>query len=411
MDCPDKQHNTEPHTITIPDIPVIMLVDMDAFFVSVEQAHNPDLRDKPVIVGGRAEERHGVVCSASYEARVFGIRSGMPLFKALKLCPHAIVVSTSHGNYREYSRRLETILQDFSPLVEMASIDEAYVDLTGTEQLHHCTPHGIAQKIRDRIRNELELPASFGIASSRIVAKIAADIAKPQGLLWIVPGKEREFLKPLPIGKMPGIGLRSAELLKSYGFTILGDIQNAGEEWMVHHLGKYGHALYQHACGIGSASVHIDDTLPKSVNRSYTFAHDLSTDDEIYAALSYLCEHVSIELRRLRVRALKISLCIRFNDFVTIERSSTLSHSTCDEIEIYYAVRDVFKRVYDYKKPIRLLGVSASNFSGHFFQGDMFSKAEEQKRRVRLHMSIDRIKQRYGFDSIIHGSSFDSRQR
>ena len=208
------------------NVPTIMHIDMDAFFVSVEQAINPKLYGKPIIVGGSTGERYGVVCSASYETRNYGVRSGMPLNEALRRCPQAITITPAHTHYIEYSHAIQNILLDFSPLVEMASVDEAYVDLSGTQRFHGKTPSGIADVIRNRIKQELNLPSSCGIATTRIVAKIASGCAKPNGRLWIMPGEERQFLRPLMIEKMPGIGPRCSEVLHGHGITTLGNIQD-----------------------------------------------------------------------------------------------------------------------------------------------------------------------------------------
>jgi len=384
----------------------ILHVDMDAFFVSVEQVRNPDLIGKPVIVGGRAQERHGVVCSASYEARTYGVRSGMPLVTALRLCPRAVVISTGHSNYIEYSHRLENILKEFSPLVEMASLDEAFIDITGTECVHKASPLGIAHALCERIQAELSLPSSCGVASSKVVAKIASKCAKPRGVLWIPQGQERSFLRGLEVEAMPGIGPCSAATLHKHGITTLGNIQDIGEAWMVKHFGSHGRGIFEHACGIDTRKVHSDDYRPKSVNRSYTFPRDLTRRDDINAALSYLSERIAMELRRLRARTATISLTIRYHDFRTISRSTTLTSPVDDESELLHTTAGLFKSASGHGQPVRLLGITAGELFYDTLQRDMFEPVEKEKKRRRLRSSIDQIKKRYGFDSIIKGTTF-----
>lgn len=385
---------------------LILHIDMDAFFVSVEQAHNPRLRHKPVIVAGRPEKRHGVVCSASYEARIYGIRAGMPLGTAQRLCPSAIIIPTNHSRYLEYSEKIEDLLRKFSPLVEMASLDEAFVDITGTERLHKSSPLGIAHKIHKRIKDELGLPCSIGIASTRVVAKIAAQCAKPRGILWVLPGKEREFLRSLPVEKMPGIGSRTAEVLHNYGLTTLGDLQNIGEQWLTKLFGAIGRELYLHACGIDRSPVVSEGYLPKSVSRSYTFPRDLYNEDEIKSAISYLCELVAVELRRLNARATVLSLCVRYTDFDTLTRSMKLSIPIDDEITLLHSAIHLFNRMYDRRRAVRLLGVGAGELLYSCWQQDLFNPSHNQRRRQRLHHSVDYIKRRHGFNAIMHGTTF-----
>lgn len=392
---------------------IILHVDMDAFFVSVEQAQNPALKGKPVVVGGRPEERHGVVCSASYEARLYGIKAGMPLGEARRLCPQVIILATDHRKYIAYSERIAELLEDFSPVVEMASLDEAFVDLTGTEQVHRASPLGIAEQIRNRIKQELGLPASFGIASSRVVAKIAADCAKPQGLLWIMPGKERQFLQRLEIEQMPGIGPRSAEVLHSYGLTTLGDIQSIGEEWLVTLFGVNGRYLYRHACGVDPSPVLTATARgePKSVSRSYTFPRDLYLPGEIKCALAYLCEHLAVELRRLRARAMGLSLCVRYADFETIARSMKLPAPLDDESDLLQAALRLLQRISalsrnSTSRGIRLLGVSALELLYRTWQKDLLLSYDRAQRQHRLHLACDNIKRRYGFSAVTRGSTF-----
>ncbi len=245
-------------------------VDLDAFFVSVEQALNPSLRGKPVIVGGQPDRR-GVVASASYEARAFGIHSAMPLTRAYRLCPQAIFLQGNFSRYREASDQFMAILADFSPCIEPGGLDEAYLDITGCDIFG--SPHQIALSMKGRIKNELCLVASIGIASSKVVAKIASDLSKPDGLIEVPPGQEKEFLAPLPIKKLPGVGPKTEQALKTYGITSIGQLAKLTPESAKRILGDSGMYLYRHANGIDNRKIEPSGEA-KSISRETTLAQD-----------------------------------------------------------------------------------------------------------------------------------------
>ena len=268
----------------IPLHSTILHVDMDAFFVSVELLERPDLRGKPVVVGGRADQR-GVVSAASYEARKFGIQSAMPLRTAGRLCPHAIFLDGNHAKYSEWSDRVASILAKFSPIVEMVSIDEAYLDLSGTERLHG-PPFAAADKLLRTITKQTGLPCSAGLAPTRLVAKVASEQAKPRGLVWVAPGMEASFLAPLPIRKIPGIGEVTERVLRALGIETVEQLASRQQEKLEKIFGQWGTALYRKARG-GDAYEFLIDAEPKSISHNHTFGEDTTDVLEMESLLSH----------------------------------------------------------------------------------------------------------------------------
>src|SRR6202043_79985 len=264
----------------------ILHFDMDAFFVSVELLERPELIGKAVVVGGRPDQR-GVVTAASYEARKFGVHSAMPLRTAGKLCPHAIFLDGHHQKYGEWSNRIATILAKFSPIVEMVSIDEAYLDLAGTERLHG-PPLAAADQLLRMITRTTALPCSGGLAATRLVAKVASEQAKPRGLVWVVPGSEARFLAPLPVRKIPGIGEVTDRALRALGLETVGQLADTPQEKLEKVFGQWGTALYRKARG-GDSYEFVIDAEPKSISHNHTFNED--TDDA--AALTAMLSHLS----------------------------------------------------------------------------------------------------------------------
>src|SRR5277367_4749593 len=271
----------------------ILHVDMDAFFVSVELLERPELRGKPVVVGGRPDQR-GVVTAASYEARKYGVHSAMPLRTAGKLCPQAVFLDGHHEKYGEWSDRVATILAKFSPIVEMVSIDEAYLDLSGTERLHG-PPVAAADKLLRTITATTGLPCSGGLAATRLVAKVASDQAKPRGLVWVAPGSEESFLAPLCVRRIPGIGRVTEAALKNLGIETILQLQAIPLARLEEHFGKWGSALYRKARGIDSYEFFID-AEPKSISHNRTFGDDTNDRAQLESTLSHLCQKASKRL-------------------------------------------------------------------------------------------------------------------
>src|SRR5712671_3214624 len=334
----------------------IFHVDMDAFFVSVEELFDPSLKGKAVVVGGRANER-GVVSAASYAARKFGVHSAMPLRTAHKLCPQAIFVEGHRERYVEYSHRVYEVLQKFSPRVEMASIDEAYLDLTGTERLLG-PPLAAAHSLHNAVRAATNLNCSIGAASSRLVAKIASDQAKPHGILWIAPGREARFLAPLNVRKIPGVGKVTERNLHACGIRKIGDLARLDESFLEERFGKWGLALAGKARG-EDAGAWFDGEIPetgeggdpKSISHENTFSVDTADAGIIDAMLVRLSEMVARRLRDHRIYTRTVQIKLRYSDFATFTRSMTLDHATQIDTQLAAAVRGLFHKVWT-GKPI-----------------------------------------------------------
>ncbi len=377
----------------------IMHIDLDAFFVSVEQAENPELKGKPVVVGGRPDRR-GVVAAASYEARVFGLHSGMPLATASRLCPQAIFVEGNFSKYRDASQRFMAILADFSPYLEPVSLDEAYMDVTGFESIYGSV-HQMAQAIRKRIKEELELCASVGIAGGKVVAKVASELSKPDGLLEVASGDERSFLAPLPIAKLPGIGKKTERILKSLGVTTIGKLSTMPLSALKSHLGASGEILYRYASGIDGRKVEPPGAA-KSISRETTFAKDIQDRSQLEATLRYLSERVGGKLRQQDKQARCVTLKLRYSDFTTITRRHTLSQtSNSDQIIFDTGIKLLNRALVRGKRPVRLIGIGVSHLTEPGRQLDMLDSSVQ--RLEQLNSAIDRIRNKYGFTAIQTG--------
>jgi DNA polymerase-4 len=377
----------------------IMHIDLDAFFVSVEQALDPELRGKPVVVGGKPDQR-GVVAAASYEARAFGVHSAMPLVTAARLCPQAIFI---HGNYRRYaeaSKKFMAILADFSPFLEPAGIDEAYLDVTGFESLHG-TINNMAVKIKQRVNNELGLVASIGIATSKIVAKVASDHSKPDGLVEVPPGGEATFFAPLPIRKLPGIGKKTEQVLKGLGIQTLGQLVKFPVTALKNRFGVYGEWLHSLAQGIDDREVR-PPAEAKSISRETTFPKDTSDTEFLMATLRHQAEKVGADLREYGKQARCISIKVRSGDFTTITRRRTLPQPTdADQTVFQVAAELLGAALAADRRPVRLVGTGVSSLSEPARQ---LTLLDENNRRVEnLNRAVDRIRDKYGFSAIQTG--------
>jgi DNA polymerase IV len=376
-------------------------VDMDAFFVSVEELFDPSLKGKPVVVGGNRDQR-GVVAAASYAARKFGVHSAMPLRTAGRLCPSAIFVEGSPHRYREYSRKIFAVLNRFSPQVEMASIDEAYVDFTGTERLWG-PPLKMADTLHQAIQSDTNLKCSLGFASSRLVAKVSSDQAKPDGVLYIMPGQEARFLAPLDVRKIPGVGKKTEASLHKLGIRQVGDLARLEESFLASHFGRWGLALAGKARGedaggwFDSAIGEADD--PKSISHEHTFSEDTSNKALLETTLLKLSEMVAKRLREHQLYARTIQLKLRDEDFSTITRACTLDHGTQLDGEVAVAVIRLFHQAWDGERPIRLLGVHSGSLQPA--EGQMNLLEEPHLARLRqAFRSVDHIRARFGENCI-----------
>lgn len=385
---------------------IVCHVDMDAFFVSVEELFDPSLKGKPVVVGGQRDQR-GVVAAASYAARKYGVHSAMPLRTASQLCPHAIFVEGHPSRYREYSKKVFTILNRFSPCVEMASIDEAYLDLTGTERLHG-SPMRVANSLHEAVCAETQLRCSLGLAASRLVAKVASDQAKPNGVLFVLPGQEPAFLAPLEIRKLPGIGKKTEAALHKLGIRRVGDLAVLDENFLASHFGKWGLALAGKSHGADAGGWYDSpigaDENPKSISHEHTFDQDTANQEQLETALTKLSEMVAKRLREQQLYARTIQLKLRDEDFNTITRATTLDHATQLDREVAGAVIGLFRAAWDKKTPVRLLGVHAGGLRDS--EGQMSLLEEPNVARLRkAFRSVDYIRNRFGDSKITLGKT------
>jgi DNA polymerase-4 len=379
----------------------ILHVDMDAFFVSVELLERPELRGKPVVVGGRPDQR-GVVSAASYEARKYGIHSAMPLRTAGRLCPHAVFLDGHHEKYGVWSDRVATILARFSPIVEMVSIDEAYLDLSGTERLHG-PPLAAADKLLRTITQTTALPCSAGLATTRLVAKVASDQAKPRGLVWVAPGREARFLAPLPVRKIPGIGEVTERALRAMGIETVEQIAAVPQEKLETIFGQWGTALYRKARG-GDSYEFVIDAEPKSISHNHTFGEDTEDSNALGAMLSHLSQKACKRLREAGLATTTLTLTIRYAGFETHTRSKTLGEPTRLDGDIFGVFQELFSVHRDPRRKVRLLGVSLSGLTHGKAQLDLL-EAERRARLEKLTSAADRLRDRFGFNKVQFGGS------
>jgi DNA polymerase-4 len=380
----------------------IFHVDMDAFFVSVEELFDPSLKGKPVVVGGQRDQR-GVVSAASYAARKFGVHSAMPLRTAAKLCPEAIFVEGHPGRYREYSAKVYEVLNRFSPKLEMVSIDEAYVDMTGTERLHG-PPMRAAHALHDMMKAETQLNCSIGIGTSRLVAKVCSDQAKPNGVLWIVPGGEAEFLAPLDVRKIPGVGKVMGQRLKDRGIHQVGDLRRHDECWLEENFGALGLALAGKSRGLdagGWFDADIgDDVGPKSISHEHTFMRDTSDGQKLESTLARLSEMVCRRLREQKLYARTLQLKLRDTSFHTITRAHTFEQPTALDSEVFAAIRELFRANWK-GDAIRLLGVQTSHFESEDESLQMSLDGQHSREKwTRALSAADHLREKYGENAI-----------
>ena len=379
----------------------IFHLDMDAFFVSVEELFDPSLKGKPVVVGGRPDQR-GVVSAASYAARAFGVHSAMPLRTAFRLCPQAIFVEGHRERYTELSRQVGEVLNNFSPLVEMASIDEAYLDLTGAERLHG-PPLKAAHTLHEMVKKRTGLNCSIGVSRTRMVSKVASDQAKPNGVLWIVPGQEAAFLAPLDIRKIPGVGKVTEKSLHECGIRKVGDLARLDEAFLKERFGAIGLALAGKSRGedaggwfAGEIGGHED---PKSISHEHTFDTDLAHQGQLEATLAKLAEMVGRRLREHGLHARTIQLKLRYTGFITITRAHTLARSTQLDNELFDAARALFRANWTPGQTVRLLGVQTSHFGPPTGQINLLDGGKNDKWHRAL-SAADRMRDKYGDGSV-----------
>jgi DNA polymerase-4 len=384
----------------------ILHVDMDAFFASVEQRDRPELRGKPVLVGG--DGPRGVVAAASYEARAFGVHSAMPSAIAKRLCPDAIFVSGSHSNYRAVSNQVFEIFERFTPTIQPLSIDEAFLDVTGTERLFD-SPHAIAEQIRAAVKSELSLTCSVGVAPNKFLAKLASDMNKPDGVMLIEHDRIHEILDPMPASAIPGVGPATMKQLARLGVRTIGDIRKLPAATLRAKLNDYGDRLHQYAQGIDDRPVRVDREA-KSISHEHTFEQDLKDPDEVRAIIARQSEDVAYRVRKHSRFARTITIKVRFGDFQTVTRSVTLDHPTDQTSEIHQAARDLFDRWAQSYRPVRLIGVGASQLTDHPETSGLFDQQSNETRRTVDRVG-DEIINRFGKDAVRRASSIRAKPR
>ena len=369
---------------------------MDAFYVSVELLQRPELRGKPVVVGAPGDQR-GVIAAASYEARKFGIHSAMPSRTAKRLCPEAVFLPGDRELYAKYSQQVRGILGRFTPEVHMTSIDEAYLDLAGTERLHG-TAWQAAQEIQRTIQRETELPCSIGLGASCLIAKVASDLCKPRGLLWVLEGHEAAFLAPLPIRKIPGIGKATEKELTRLRVHKVGDLALIPAAKLEAEFGQWGASLYRKARGRDAGLWFIEDE-PKSISHERTFDVDIGDAERLEATLSYLSELVGVRLREAGLYARTVALKLRTADFKTVTRSITPERPAALDSDIYTAVLGLFHHAWNRKKKVRLLGVAAENLVASQGQLSLLDSVQ-RARQERLTAASDAVRGKFGPDAV-----------
>ncbi|MEJ2361983.1 MAG: DNA polymerase IV [Gammaproteobacteria bacterium] len=381
----------------------ILHVDMDAFYASIEIRDNPELRDRPVIVGG-APERRGVVSAASYTARRFGVHSAMPMVQAMRLCPQAVRIAPRLAVYAEVSQQIREIFARFTPEIEPLALDEAFLDVTACEKLFGGA-ETIAHAIRQAIREELELVASVGVAPNKFIAKIASDVNKPDGFVVVKPDQVQQFLDPLPVTRLWGAGKATVAVFERMGIRSIAQLRRQSESWLVTHFGRHGAHLWQLAHGLDERAV-ISDARAKSISHETTFAEDLNNTQVIEAWLLHLTEQVAWRLRRAELRGRTLQLKLRYPDFKTITRSHTLSQATNSTDGLWHAVRQLLRQNWRGSPAIRLIGMGVSGLcrdGENMIQTDLFAQATPK--RAQVDALTDQINARFGPSTVQRGRS------
>lgn len=373
----------------------ILHVDLDAFFCSVEELLNPELRGKAFVVGGSPEGR-GVVSSASYASRKYGIRSAMPTAQALRLCPDLVVVRHRSGEYGEYSGRVMELLRRSAPLVQQISIDEAFLDVTD----HPSSGAEVARLLQGEILDRLRLPTSWGVASNKLVAKIATEVGKPRGLVVVPPGEEASFLAPLPVQMLWGVGPKTEERLAELGVRTIGDLAAIPESRLVSMLGSRGRELATMSLGQDSSPV-VEEREARSMSAEVTFSRDVNEGVKLRGTLRSLSEQVGRRLRKAELAGATVRLKVRWPDFSTITRQVHLDNATDHDGEIYAAALELLEKVWRPGKDVRLIGVGVSDLGPPVRQLSLFDRSWE--RDARLLEALDRIREKYGRRAVRRG--------
>lgn len=394
---------------------VIVHVDMDAFFAAIEQRDNPELRGKPVIVGAdpKGGKGRGVVSTCSYEARRFGVHSAMPISQAWRLCPKGCFVPPRMEAYEEASQRVRRVLEEFTPEIEQIGIDECFLDVTRSLHLFG-SKRALAERIQQRITEETDLTASIGIAPNKMTAKIASDMRKPRGIVILEPNEVESFLRPLPIGRLWGVGEKTKEALTLKGFVTVGDVADCPPADLIREFGKMGQELWERAHGMDERPVDATEDV-KSIGNENTFDEDTDDDEQLRSTLMQLCESVAARLRAAGKKGRTITAKIRLECFVTYTRARTVEEPLDSAPAIYAIAWANFERVARRGKKVRLIGASVSGFEPPVpKQRTLFEPPRENPRsekQKRLSQAIDRARDRFGDEALRQARSLDSKRR
>lgn len=384
---------------------VILHIDADAFFASVEQGFNPKLRGKPVIVGGQENQR-GVVHTASYEARACGVRTGMPLFKAKALCPQAVFLKGNYEHYRAVSATLQEVYLNYTPKVEFTSLDDAYLDLSGALHLYP-SARWVAEQIKAEVWQRVGVSLSVGIASNKVLARIASGLQKPGGIVEVPPGKEAEFLADLPVELLPGIGRMAREKLFDLGIFKIGQLARLPKDIMEQLFGKNGIKIWHFARGQDDRRV-TPKVLPKQLSRETSFEEDTADLRLVRSTLQYLCERIAKKLREDALLARTIGVKIKYSDFKFHASSSRLPYATNNSSVLFQAARQLFEQLRLRRTRIRHVGISVTNIESLRHQLSLF---DDQTRQEMLDEVIDQIREKFGFMAILPADTLELRRK
>ena len=382
-----------------------MLVDVDAFFAQVEQVLHPELRGRPVIVGGMPGES-SVVASASYEARAFGVHTAMPLSRAYRLCPQAVFLKGRFSHYRTAADEILEVLERFAPLVEPVSLDEAYLEFPGCTRLYREAPIDLAERIKQAVKERTALDVSLGVGTSKLIAKLACTLAKPNGVAWIRPGYEAEFLAPLVVSALPGIGRATRQRLEKFNVRTVGELRRISPNLLEATFGALGRNLTEYARGRDPAPV-APPKRPKSVSRETTFETEVMDRNVVEGMLYYITERACRRLRQLALKARCVTVKLRYSDFETYALTRSLPEATDQDHRIYELARELFRRLFTRRVRVRLIGVSLSSLSAEAVHQHPLLEDDGYEKRGRLYHFLDRIRERFGFSAVTAGKSID----
>jgi len=376
----------------------IFHLDLDTFFVSVERILNPSLNGKPVIVGAKPEDGRGVIAACSYEAREYGLHSAMPIKQAYRLCPNGIYLHGTHKEYSRYSKAVKHILEHYAPQIEQASIDEFYMDFTGTNHIYG-SMYMLAIKLQKEILEKLSLPCSIGIGSNKTIAKICSDYAKPKGVTYVLPGMEREFLSPLPVETIPGVGKVMLQNLHSKGIYKINDITKLSEDYFLAAFGKFGSALWRKANGKGQEYLNPPHKR-KSISKERTYGKDENNRAKIETTLFKLVGEVCQLLRNKNWQAATVSIKLRYSDFVTLTRAKSIK-PTDDDKTIFETAVKLLRKADTRRVSIRLVGIHLTKFNEFSEQEEIFE--DEEIIRKKMFRAITKIRDKFGYSAIHFG--------